>query len=244
MLPDGIVNSPPRRGGRDADGAVSRITVLAGHYGSGKTQIATHLALELRKRRPRVTLCDLDIVNPYFRTANNRALLANAGVRLISSELAGSSVETPGFPPEAASVFDDESVTAVIDVGGDDRGALALGRYSEYWARSAERGSSQLLLVVNKYRPLSANARDACEIAREIEAAGKFRFTGIVNNSNLGAETTAEDVLRSLPYADELGKRLGLPVAALSAARHLEGQLRETVKNLWSMELYWKWVPL
>ncbi|MDR0325514.1 MAG: hypothetical protein LBI19_05400 [Oscillospiraceae bacterium] len=217
----------------------ARITVLAGHYGSGKTQIATYLALERRKHSPRVTLCDLDIVNPYFRTIDNRELLENAGVRLISSDLAGSNVESPGFPPEAASVFDDESVTAVIDVGGDDRGALALGRYSEQLKLESE-----ILLVINKYRPLSSGAKDTCVICREIEAAGRFRFTGIVNNSNLGAWTTAEDVLASLPYAAEIGETLGLPVVAISAARRLEEPLRETVKPLWLMELYRKWVSL
>ncbi|MDR0293683.1 MAG: hypothetical protein LBH95_05970 [Oscillospiraceae bacterium] len=233
-----------------------RVTVLAGHYGSGKTSIAAWLALEKRKRHERVTLCDLDIVNPYFRAEDNRELLEGAGVRLISSAYAGSSVETPGFPPEAASVFDDPGAAAVIDVGGDDRGALALGRYELFRRLSGSgtphgRGEADpepdgidILLVVNKFRPLSAGARDACEICRGIEAAGRFRFTGIVNNSNLGAETAARDVLDSLPYAAEIGESLALPVIAVSAARRLGDELRGRVENLWLMELYRKWVPL
>ncbi|MCL2004312.1 MAG: hypothetical protein FWG72_09970 [Oscillospiraceae bacterium] len=219
MLPDGM----------------SRVTVLAGHYGSGKTTVATHLALELRKTRERVTLCDLDIVNPYFRSIDNRELLEKAGVRLISSPLAGTSVESPGFPPDAASVFDDTDVAAVIDVGGDDRGALALGRYSEHLKKDAA-----ILLVINKYRPLSANAKDAAALCREIESAGKFRFTGIVNNSNLARETTAQDVLNSLPYAEELGKTLRLPVIATFAADWLE----ITGENIRPMNIYKKWVTL
>ncbi len=216
-----------------------KTTVLAGHYGSGKTQIATHLALELRKRHERVTLCDLDIVNPYFRTIDNRELLEGAGIRLISSAYAGTNVELAGFPPEAASVFDDAGVVSVIDVGGDDRGALALGRYAGRLKENAA-----ILLVINKYRPLSADARDACEICREIEIAGRFRFTGIVNNSNLGAETTAETVLSSLPYAEEISQTLCLPVIAVSVARKLKGELSESIENLWCMELYRKWVTL
>ena len=205
---------------------------MAGHYGSGKTQIATYLALELRKQHRRVTLCDLDIVNPYFRTIDNRELLESAGVRLISSELAGSSVESPGFPPEAASVFDDKDVTAVIDVGGDDRGALALGRYAGQLENAA------ILLVVNQYRPLSSDAEDTCEICREIEAAGRFRFTGIVNNSHLGDQTTADDVLSSFIYAEEIGRQLGLPVIACPAA----DWLGLTEPPFWPMKIYRKWV--
>jgi len=207
----------------------AKVTILAGHYGSGKTTIAANLAVELTKHvssaaqqmnccstRSSVTLCDLDIVNPYFRSIDHRDVLESAGVKLISSELAGTGVESPGFPAEAASVFDDLSVTAVIDVGGDDRGALALGRYHQGFS------DASVLLVINKYRPLSANAKDACAICREIETAGRFKFTGIINNSNLGAMTTADDILSSLPYAGEISERLELPIAALSVMRGLE----------------------
>lgn len=210
-----------------------RITVLAGHYGSGKTQLAVYLALKRKETHDRVTLCDLDIVNPYFRTVDSRETLERAGVRLISSDYAGSNVETPGFPPETASVFDDEGVTAVIDVGGDDRGALALGRYK------VQLSGAEILLVVNKYRPLSANAKDAVEICREIEAAGRFRFTGIVNNSNLGVETTAYDVLASIPYAEEISSRLGLPVVAVSVMRELAVELHDL--RPWAMDIFTKW---
>ena len=197
---------------------LKRVTVIAGHYGSGKTTIAANLAVELKRSAARssVTLCDLDIVNPYFRSIDHRDVLESAGVKLISSELAGTGVESPGFPAEAASVFDDLSVTAVIDVGGDDRGALALGRYHQGFS------DASVLLVINKYRPLSANAKDACAICREIETAGRFKFTGIINNSNLGAMTTADDILSSLPYAGEISERLELPIAALSVMRGLE----------------------
>jgi hypothetical protein len=213
---------------------LSRITVLAGHYGSGKTTVAVNLALELRKNHERVVLCDLDIVNPYFRTIDNREQLESAGVRLISSPLAGSSIESPGFPPEALSVFDDEGVRAVIDVGGDDRGALALGRYA------GKLDDASVLLVINKYRPLSSDAKDVTTICREIETAGNFRFTGIINNSNLGAETTAQDVLSSLPYAEEIGKILDLPVLATFTA----DWLGKSSDHFRPMKIFKKWVTL
>jgi MinD-like ATPase involved in chromosome partitioning or flagellar assembly len=190
---------------------LTRVTVLAGHYGSGKTTLAANIALRLCQTRKNVTLCDLDIVNPYFRTSNHREMLEGAGVRLISSPLAGSCVESPGFPPQAAAVFDDESITAVIDVGGDDRGALALGRYA------GKLKDASILLIVNMYRPLSSNAEDTVSVCRAIEHAGRFSFTGIINNSNLGEETTIEDIYASYPYAREISKALNLPVVATSS---------------------------
>jgi hypothetical protein len=212
---------------------LNRITVLAGHYGSGKTTVAANLAIELKRSAARssVTLCDLDIVNPYFRSIDHREALESAGVKLISSDLAGTGVESPGFPAEAAAVFDDLSLNAVIDVGGDDRGALALGRYYQGFS------DASVLLVINKYRPLSANAKDACAICREIETAGRFKFTGIINNSNLGATTAACDVLDSLSYADEISKRLDLPISALSVMRCLQNELQNAAENIWFLDI-------
>ena len=106
-----------------------RITVFAGHYGSGKTNIAVNYALKLKEKYERVDIADLDIVNPYFRTKDSEKQLEERGIHLISSEYANSNVDVPAMPAEAYAITDDLSVRAVIDVGGDDRGALALGRY-------------------------------------------------------------------------------------------------------------------
>ena len=104
-----------------------RITLLSGHYGSGKTNIAVNLALQLRKSREKVAIADVDIVNPYFRSKDSQAELEKAGVRLICSEFASSNVDLPALPQDVYAITDDPGLTAVIDVGGDDRGALALG---------------------------------------------------------------------------------------------------------------------
>ena len=212
-----------------------RITLLAGHYGSGKTQLAVNLALGIRRKHERVAVADLDIVNPYFRTLDCKAVLEAAGIRLLSSPYAGSNVELPSLPPDAAAIFDDAGLHSVIDVGGDDRGALALGRYADRL-----RGSAEMLLVINKYRPLTSDPRSAAEFCREIEAAGKIAFTGIANNSNLGAETTAGDVLAALPYAAAVSEELGLPVKFNSAREDLCAALEGRVENLLPIKIYTK----
>ena len=184
-----------------------RVTLLCGHYGSGKTQIALNLAFLLRQTHKRVALVDLDIVNPYFRSNDHAAALERAGIRLIVSSLAGTNVESPGLNPECAAMLDDSGLHCVLDVGGDDRGAYALGRYAKGLNAQAE-----ALMVINMYRPLTAKASEVLETMRKIEAAGHVRLTGIVNNSNLGAETRPQDVLDSLPYAEEVSALTGLEV--------------------------------
>ena len=215
-----------------------RVTLFAGHYGSGKTNIAVNYALKLRKTHARVLIADLDIVNPYFRTKDSIDELTAAGIRLISSEYANSNVDLPALPTEMYAITDDTSSLAVVDIGGDDRGAYALGRYAP---GILEENDFDMLFVCNKYRPLTTNAADTVEVMREIEAACRMPFTGIVNNSNLGDMTTPADILASLPYADEIACETGLPVRFTSVRADLAPALEGKAENLFPMTLQKKY---
>ena len=211
-----------------------RIVLLSGHYGSGKTNIAVNLALRLRQARARVAIADIDIVNPYFRTRDSRSELEAAGIRLISSEFASSNVDLPALPQDVYAITDDRSLSAVIDVGGDDRGALALGRWRD--AILAE-DNYEMLLVVNRFRPLTRDAASAIEVMREIEAAAGMRFTAVVNNSNLGEETTAQDVLGSMACAREICAQTGLPLKFTAVREALCPALEGKIENLFPLTL-------
>ncbi len=213
---------------------MKRITLFAGHYGSGKTNIAVNYASSLRSQGNDVVIADLDIVNPYFRTKDSQKELEAAGIRLISSKYANSNVDLPALPSEIYGIFEDKRSYAVLDVGGDDRGALALGRYTP---QIKAEGDYEMLLVINCYRPLTRTADDCIEIMHEVEAAGGLRFTGIVNNSNLGAETAAEDVLASVGYAKEVSEKTGLPLRFTSVEQRLFDQLYGKVENLFPLTL-------
>ena len=216
-----------------------RITIFAGHYGSGKTNIAVNYALALRKKYPNkdVALADLDIVNPYFRTKDSADIMRQNGIRLISSEFANSNVDLPALPPDTYAIFDNKEIFGVIDVGGDDRGALAMGRYTP---RIIEDGSYDFIFVINKFRPLTKNVDDTVTVMAEIEQAAGMKFTGIANNSNLGDITTAEDVLSSAPYAEEIAKKTGLEIKMTTVKKSLEAELRGKIKGLAPITLYVK----
>ncbi len=212
-----------------------RITLFAGHYGSGKTNIAVNYALHLREHFDRVDIADLDIVNPYFRTKDSEAFLESKGIHLISSEYANSNVDVPALPAEAYAIIDDESVQAVIDVGGDDRGALALGRYAP---AILKQNDYEMLLVINKFRPLTPDCASTIGVMREIETAAGMKFTGIINNSNLGDETTAEDILGSLVYAEEISKASGLPIKMTTVKEDLYESVKDKVSDCFPIKLY------
>ena len=211
-----------------------RILLLSGHYGSGKTNIAVNLAFHLRQTRDRVAIADVDIVNPYFRTSDSRRELEEAGIRLICSSFAGSNVDLPALPPEIYSVTDDKAQSAIIDVGGDDRGALALGRLRDGIVLEDD---YEMLFVINCFRPLTRTPEMTIEVMREIEAAGRIPFTGVINNSNLGPETTAEDVLASGAYAREVCRLANLPLKMTTVHQSLYPQLEGKIPDLFPLGL-------
>ena len=210
------------------------MTLFAGHYGSGKTNIAVNYALYLKSLGDDVVIADLDIVNPYFRTRDSLEELSRAGIKLISSEFASSNVDLPALPQDVYSLLDKREEKAIMDIGGDDRGAYALGRYVD---AIKEENDYEMLFVFNKYRPLTPDALSACEIMREIEAACKLKFTAIVNNSNLGECTTEDVVLNSLDCAEELSELSGLPVKMTTVTENLVNNLNGKVENLFPLNL-------
>ena len=199
---------------------MKRITLFAGHYGSGKTNVALNWARHLKRlaAEREVVVADLDIVNPYFRTKDSAAELAADGIGLVVSDYANSNVDFPALPKEIYALTAsgdgqggrsaaDAAPLVVMDIGGDDRGALALGRYVD--AIRAE-NDYDMLAVVNSARPLTRIGADTVEVLREIKAACGLPFTGIVNNTNLGPDTTVADVLASEAYAEDVARQLGV----------------------------------
>lgn len=211
-----------------------RLTLFAGHYGSGKTNIALNYARALKRSGAVVTVADLDIVNPYFRTKDSAAQLAAEGIGLVVSDYANSNVDFPAMPKEIYALVAERDSRVVMDIGGDDRGALALGRYVP---DIREEGDYEMLAVVNAARPLTRTPADAVEVLREIESACGLPFTGIVNNTNLGPQTTAETVLTSLPYADAIAQTMNVPVRFTCAEVPVAADLEGKVANLFPIEI-------
>lgn len=209
-----------------------RITILTGHYGSGKTSLAVALALKKRAGGRRVAVADLDIVNPYFRTVDCRLALDRAGVALVASAYAGSNVDLPALPKELYAVIEDPGADVVLDVGGDDRGAVALSRF----VPSIQKRGYEQLFTVNFYRPLTRTAEEALAVLREIEAACGLRATALVNNSNLGNDTTAQAVLASLALCERLSALSGLPVRYTAVDNRLAAALAASVPALLPIE--------
>jgi MinD-like ATPase involved in chromosome partitioning or flagellar assembly len=201
---------------------INRCTILAGHYGSGKTACALTLACRAAQNDPRsVVLCDLDTVNPYFRTADFKETLLRRGVSLLSSPYANSNVEATWLPPGLEATLNDPNLITVLDVGGDAAGAAVLGRFAPTLAQIY--GEISLLMVVNMLRPLSRDTQSLLALKREMEAAAGLPFTGIIHNSNLARHSTAETLQATVPALRDFARCAGLPVSYTAYAQALRG---------------------
>ena len=184
----------------------AKYLVLTGNYGSGKTELALNLALQF-SQKDRTTLVDLDIVNPYFRSGEKAAEMRQAGVRMLMPTYAMTTVDIPALPAEIQSVFEVPSDRVIFDVGGDDTGAAALGRfYPSFMARRAE---TSMIFVINCMRPLTREADDIIDLAERIQSRGRLKIDMLINNTNL-ADRTEPDMIENgekvtLRCAEKLG---------------------------------------
>lgn len=186
----------------------ARIHIFSGHFGSGKTEVALNFAMKLKEKGEKVTIVDLDIVNPYFRTNDAREVLKESDIKLIANNYASSNLDMPTVPLNLLSVFDDKESVVIFDVGGDDDGAFALGQYKQYF----DKENYEMHFVVNTKRPLTENAGDFLEMAQRIEAASRLKFTDIYNNTNLSVMTDENTLFSDYDEIERLSEKMGIIV--------------------------------
>ena len=215
-----------------------RITLFVGHYGSGKTNLAVNYATHLHRQGERVVLADMDIVNPYFRSKDSEEELRALGVQTLSSPYANTNLDAPAMPASFYGIFEHQDRLAVLDVGGDDRGAVALGRYVPMILAEND---YEMIFVANAYRALTPTPKDALEVLREIEAACKLPVTAIANNSHLGEFTDADTVLSSLQYVQTLCELSGLPLVMTAFTENLAPDLADRVPHPFPITLQKKY---
>jgi len=188
-------------------------TIFVGNFGSGKSELAINLALRNVKTGDPTTLVDLDVVNPYFRSAERKEDLEAAGVRLIMPPFALHKIEIMSLTGEVYAIFDQRDGHAIIDAGGDPIGATALGQYKPNFDAVPE-GAIRTLMVINPFRPLAATAEKAALLLENIQRTSRQKITGLINNANLAHETGPEELLEGYHAVKALSIATGIPVYA------------------------------
>lgn len=209
---------------------MSRIKIVTGHFGSGKTEIALNLAKNLV---PSV-IVDMDTVNPYFRTADAAEEIRKSGVRVITPRYANTNVDMPTLPSEILSVFNTDE-NAVLDVGGDDDGAYALGAYHNYLTRE----TPDMYFVICATRPLQSNTDEVLELMKNVEFASRLKITHLINNTHLSVFTDTDTVLYGQSLCEEVSRKSGIPIFCTTVREDLKNKIMPLVNNpVYGLKLY------
>jgi hypothetical protein len=196
------------------------ITIITGHFGSGKTEISINLALEARKTNARTAVADLDIVNPYYRARDARDIFDQHGIELIAPAERLAAADLPIVPGDMGRVIYDTAYKLIVDAGGDKDGATALGQFYNDWNEM----KPEVLFILNANRPYVSTLEGAVETLHKIEGASRLKITGIINNSNVGSETALQDVERGLTLSKRLSDSLGIPLLYTVVPQHLSAE--------------------
>ena len=213
-----------------------RISIITGHYGTGKTEFAVNLALAMAAEGDRVMVADLDIVNPYFRSRERRATLEQAGVQLISSSQACADADVPSLPSELLTIFENRALRGILDIGGDPVGARVLARFRPKILAE----DHQLLYVLNANRPEVREPDRAIAYLRGLEDTTGLTCTGLVNNTHLCGETTAAQVRKGAALAAAVSRETGIPVLCHVTVERLAGELGDLPEAVFPIAIQMK----
>lgn len=213
-----------------------RISIVTGHYGTGKTEFAVNLALALAEEHDNVMIADLDIVNPYFRSRERKKELEASGVKLISSSQEAAHADIPALPAELLGIFQNRAIRGILDIGGDPVGARVLARFQPNIVAE----DYELLFVVNANRPEVRTAESAIEYLRKIEDITGLKCSGLVNNTHLCGETTESQVRKGAALAAEISEITGIPVRCHVAVERLAGGLADLKEPVFPISIKMK----
>ena len=204
---------------RRLNSLLKRKTLVTGHYGSGKTEFSISLALLLAEMKSNsaaeqslcdinylLSLIDLDIVNPYFRSRERRELLENAGISVYGSAYDTEvTAELPALGATIRTPLENTSCKVIIDTGGNDTGALILNQFSKYFTKE----DTAVFAVVNTNRPDTSCADNIIEHITAIEETTNLNVDGLINNTHLLRETTVDDIITGNKLCNEVCKQTG-----------------------------------
>ncbi len=205
-----------------------RINIFTGHFGSGKTEVAVNYAIKLRSMHEKVAIADLDIVNPYFRTADAKKHLEDKGIWVVLPMYANTNVDVPALPSEANTLFEKKEYRVVFDIGGDDLGARVLSRYREEILQD----DYGMFLVINTRRPMTDTPEKIEEMIYSIEQSSRLKVTSLVNNTNILQETSLDDVLAGYEMIKIASEKLNIPISFTSGFLHSAKDLESRAGTL------------
>jgi len=215
-----------------------RINIFTGDYGSGKTEISINYALELAAKNDKVKLVDLDIVNPYFRSREAKEPLMEADVEVVAPAGKLVQADLPALPPQILGAIQDKNSKLIFDVGGEENGTIALGRFRQY----LDEVETNVNFVINPNRPFTGDSAGVKEVINKIEKASRLKVDYLISNPNLGRETKVNDIIEGHKQLEEISEELGIPIKFLVISQEMIDRvnLEEFSVPVFTLKLFMK----
>ena len=207
---------------------IKPVTIFTANLGSGKTEISINFSRMLQQRGDKVSLVDLDIINPYFRTRLAKDNLASQGLKVICPPGHLVNADVPALTPAIRGALQAAEGYCVCDVGGDDVGAIALGMYRPYLTEDR----FDLYFVVNTCRPFTRDFAGVCKIMRDVEKNSRLKVTGLVSNTNLGRHTDLQIMIDGYTKVSQIAEKLELPMAFMASPKELVPQVKNILPEV------------
>ena len=199
------------------DLSLDGIVAIVGNYGSGKTEVSVNLAANRQQAGLDVRIADLDLVNPYFRTREARVQLEKLGIEVVLPAAQYLQADLPILSPVVAGIIKQSGGLTLLDVGGDDAGAMVLAALGDAFKNVPV----QLLQVVNPMRPRTATIEGCLAVREEIEKAANLPITGLIGNANLITDTGTDEIYVGYEFVRRLATESGLPLAFITVEQAL-----------------------
>ena len=210
---------------------MKRITIIGGHYGSGKSEFSLNFAVQKKCD----ILLDLDIVNPYFRSRELEKTLQAHHIQVIGSSLRDAlGSDLPFLAKNVYAPFLDKSKKVVVDLGGDPVGARLMRQFSEM----LELDDIDFLVCVNGYREKTQTKEQVMAMIRSLEVSSGIKVTGIIHTSHLLSETTIEAILCQEEMVKEAASLLKLPICYTAMVATLQPNATKVAGELLPLQLY------
>ena len=204
--------------------SMKRITLIVGHFGSGKTEFSMNLIMDMKKKNERVAILDLDIANPYFRSRENQAMLLENGIDIHYNSYGYDITEDmPALSATIRAPLEDGDCKVVADVGGNNSGAMVLNQFRKYFTDD----ESEMLCVMNANRPDTESCELMIESIRSLEDITGLKAKGLINNTHMLKETTADDIIKGYRMCQEVSEITGYPIVWNTCRKDLLPELEK-----------------
>ncbi len=194
-----------------------RVTIVCGHYGSGKTEFSINLALQMAQNNYKTVLIDLDVVNIAFRSRELCKYLNDRNIQVVSTAFDTEALDIPSISSKAKLPLDDKSYYGIYDLGGNPEGSRSFVQFVNF----VDSKDYDLLFICNANRIETSDSYKALQQFEKIESTLGLKITKIVNNTHLISETTSQDIEKGNKVSLELSEKVGVPLKYVAGTKEI-----------------------